>query len=90
MTVLKEKDGGLRMDYENELDEHILDVIQENNQINPFRIKKILNKRLSRKIGWITIKRHLDHLLERHKIKISYETDEGKKKDRLYALTKRY
>ena len=64
----------------------ILDVINDKKLINIDRIRKTLNKRYSRKLGWVTIKRHMDYLLTNGKIKIDYETDEGKKKDRLYRI----
>ena len=83
---MKKLDGNRRSDWLYELDSLILDLMLEKKIINADRIKNILNKRYSRKLGWITIKRHIDRLLEQKLIKIFYENDEGKKKVILYAL----
>lgn len=86
---MKRKDGETRSDYDFELDVLILNLIQEFHQGNAFFIKKILNERYCRKLGWNTIKRHLEYLLNKQEIKIIYETEEGKKKIRLFSINNR-
>mgnify|MGYP001570448195 CR=1 FL=1 len=83
---MKRKDGKARSDYDFELDDLILDLMMEKKIINPDRIRTILNERYSRKLGWVTIKRHLDKLMEQKVIRVYYESDEGKKKVRLYKI----
>ncbi len=83
---MKRKDGEVRSDYNFELDDLILDLILEKKIINADRIRNILNERYSRKLGWLTIKRHLDKLIEQKVIKIYYESEEGNKKVRLYKI----
>lgn len=83
---MKRKDGEPRSDYDNELDGIILDVIFDKKTINAERMRHIINKRFSRKLGWVTIKRHLDNLLEKNKIKIFYESEAEKKKVRVYKI----
>lgn len=84
---MKRKDGGLRSDYDQELDDIILDVIFQKKRINADRIRKIINKKYLRRVGWITIKRHLDNLISQKKIKIFYESGDNEKKIRVYTLT---
>lgn len=86
---MKRKDGENRNDYDSELDNLILNLLQEFRQGNAFFIKKILNERYFRKLGWNTIKRHLDYLLKKEQIKIIYETEEGKKKIRVFKINNR-
>jgi len=83
---MRRKDGEVRDDYDFELDEIILDVIFKKKHITADRIRKIINEKYNRKLGWVTIKRHVDYLIKKEKIKIYYENEEGKKKIRLYEI----
>ena len=82
---MRRVDGGLRSDYDYELDEYILSLLSQE-IMNAYRIKEKLNKMYSRKLGWITIDRHLKYLLKNNRIKIIYETEDGKKKIRVYQI----
>ena len=83
---MKRKDGEPRSDYVAELDDMILDLLLEKKMLNVDRVRKGLNEKYSRKLGWLTIKRHLDRMMEKELIKICYESGEGKKKLRVYKL----
>ena len=83
---MKRKDGHPRNDYDFELDELILDFIYEKGQVSIDDIRISLNKVYGRKLGWATIKRHIDRLLEQKEIIISYQSEEGKKINRLYKI----
>ena len=85
---MKRVDGEPRSDYDLELDNLILDLLDEKNALSPYKIKEILNKRYSRKLGWITIKRHLDWLMEKKIVALFYESEDENKKLRLYMLSK--
>jgi hypothetical protein len=88
--IMKRKDGGVRSDYDQELDRTILDLIMKKRYMTVGSIKTNLNKELYRKLGWITIKRHIDKLLENNEIEIFYETEGSvKKKIRVYKLKDR-
>ena len=84
---MKRKDGKPRADYDEELDYQILDLIKVKRHLSTERIRTNLNEIYARKLGWITIKRHLNRLLESNKIKIFYES-EGEKKIRIYIINK--
>lgn len=84
---MRRKDGEPRQDYDFELDDLILDVIIEQKLTNAHRIRKALNKEYSRKLGWNTIKRHLDRLLEQKQIKIVYQSEEGKRVVKIYKIS---
>lgn len=83
---MKRKDGEPRSDYDAELDVIILNLIKEKLYITAENIRQQINKAHGRRLGWITIKRHLDRLLDNKKVKIIYETYEGKIKIRLYSI----
>ena len=83
---MKRKDGDVRSDYDVGLDPLILDVIDEKKMTGIDSIRNIINKRYSRKLGWGTIKRHMDRLEGLNKICIAYENQAGGKKIRLYRL----
>ena len=86
---MKRKDGDVRSDYDAELDLIILDVIDEKKMLGIDSIRNIINKIYSRKLGWGTIKRHIDRLEELNRISIAYENQAGGKKIRLYKLRRR-
>lgn len=85
---MKRKDGKPRMDYDYKIDELILDLLFDKKVMNPYRIKELLNQKYSRKLGWITIKRHLDRLQQQGHVKLFYESDVGNRKVRIYKLSK--
>lgn len=82
---MKRKDGEVRGDYDFKLDEIILDLLSEKAR-NPYQIKERINETYGRKLGWVTIKRHLDYLEKNERVFIYYESDEGKKKSRIYKI----
>jgi len=86
---MRRKDGDVRSDYDKELDYIILDIIDETKMVSIDGIRNIINKRHRRKLGWGTIKRHIDLLEELKKISIAYENKGGDKKIRLYKIRKR-
>jgi len=85
---MKRKDGKPRMDYDRELDNLILDLLCEKRYLSVDRARTLLNDRYARKLGWLTIKRRMDVLLKNDKIKVFYETEEGKRKIVIYVLNK--
>ena len=82
---MKRKDNAPRSDYDYELDDIILEVVEHKVYLNIERIRTLINERYSRKLGWVTIKRHIDRMVEKDQINVAYESV-GKRKIPLYKL----
>lgn len=84
MIILRRTDGLPRGDYQNEIDLYIISILTQKGHMNADKIRLHINKQYGLKLGWITVKRHLDYLLRYDKVKIIYESD-GIKKIRVYG-----